>query len=175
MAFPYGSHPVPLLNLVSRLVILDEQKSASVAYISLGTVATPPPHELAALEEGLEKVGTPQEQVLGHDAIGVFVTHGGCNSVVESITAGVPMICRPSFGDHKIIFRMISDVWGVGTSIKDGVFTKDGTMKCLDMIFSEGKLRTRAGTLRTFAKHALGPEGTTTKNFNTLAEIVCRD
>ncbi|KAI3831921.1 hypothetical protein MKX03_022293 [Papaver bracteatum] len=189
------------------LTWLDQQKPTSVAYISLGTVATPPPHEFAALAEGLEESGvpflwslkdhlvsqlpngflertskrglivpwTPQERVLGHDAVGVFVTHCGWNSVVESIAAGVPMICRPFFGDHGIICRMISAVWGVGTMIKDGVFTKEGTMECLDMIFSDEKFRVKVNALRACAKHALGPEGTTTKNFNTLAEIVYRD
>ncbi|KAI3909614.1 hypothetical protein MKW98_014031 [Papaver atlanticum] len=118
---------------------------------------------------------TPQQQVLGHNAVGVFVTHCGWNSVMESITAGVPMICRPFFGDQRINCRMVSDVWGIGTRIKDGVFTKAGTMKCLDMIFSKDKLREKVGALRGLAKHAVGPKGSSTKNFITLAEIVCKD
>ncbi|KAI3997446.1 hypothetical protein MKX01_008053 [Papaver californicum] len=118
---------------------------------------------------------TPQQQVLGHDAVGVFVTHCGWNSVMESITAGVPMICCPVFGDQRINCRMVSEVWGIGIRIKDGVFMKEGMMECLDMIFSEEKLREKVGALRGFAKHAVGPKGSSTKNFNTLAEIVCRD
>ncbi|KAI3976409.1 hypothetical protein MKX01_008267 [Papaver californicum] len=189
------------------LTWLDKQNPTSVAYISFGTVTTPPPEELAALAEGLEESGvpflwslkdhlvgqlpngflertrkrgfivpwTPQQRVLGHNAVGVFVTHCGWNSVMESITAGVPMICRPFFGDQRINCRMVSDVWGIGTRIKDGMFTKDGTMECLDLIFSEEKLREKVGALRGFAKHAVGPNGSSTKNFNTLAEIVCKD
>ncbi|KAI3931153.1 hypothetical protein MKX01_029343 [Papaver californicum] len=189
------------------LTWLDKQNPTSVAYISFGTMTTPPPDELAALAEGLEESGvpflwslkdhlvgqlpkgflertskrgfivpwTPQQRVLGHNAVGVFVTHCGWNSVMESITAGVPMICRPFFGDQRINCRMVSDVWGIGTRIKDGVFTKDGTMECLDLIFSEEKLREKVGALRGFAKHAVGPNGSSTKNFNTLAEIVCKD
>ncbi|MCL7023883.1 hypothetical protein MKW94_015526 [Papaver nudicaule] len=189
------------------LAWLDKQKPTSVAYISFGTVTTPPPNELAALAEGLEESGvpflwslkdhlvsqlpdgflertsqrglivpwTPQQQVLGHGAVGVFVTHCGWNSVMESITAGVPMICRPFFGDQRINCRMVSDVWGIGTRIKDGVFTKDGTMECLGMIFSQEKLREKVGALRGLAKHAVGPIGSSTRNFNTLAEIVCKD
>ncbi|KAI3913397.1 hypothetical protein MKW98_003876 [Papaver atlanticum] len=187
------------------LTWLEKQKKTSVAYISFGSVTTPPPDELAALAEGLEESGmpflwslkdhavgqlpngflertsrrgfvvpwTPQQQVLGHDAVGAFVTHCGWNSVMESITAGVPMICRPFYGDQRLNCRMVSDVWGIGTRIKDGVFTKYGMMECLDMIFSEEKFRAKVGTLRGFAKHAVGPEGSSTKNFKTLAKIVC--
>ncbi|KAI3909619.1 hypothetical protein MKW98_014036 [Papaver atlanticum] len=187
------------------LTWLDQQKQTSVAYISFGTMTTPPPDELAALAEGLEESGvpfiwslkdhlvsqlpdgflertrnreftapwTPQKRILKHNAVGVFVTHCGWNSVMESIMAGVPMICRPCFGDQRINCRLVSDVWGIGTRIKDGVFTKEETMKCLDMIFSEEKLREKVGALRGFAKHAVGPKGSSTKNFNTLAEIVC--
>ncbi|MCL7047134.1 hypothetical protein MKW94_001369 [Papaver nudicaule] len=119
---------------------------------------------------------TPQQQVLGHDAVGVFVTHCGWNSVMESITAGVPMICRPFFGDQRMNCRMVSDVWEIGTGMKDGVFTKDGTMECLDMIFSrQERLREKVGALRGFAKQAVGPNGSSTRNFNTLAQIVCKD
>ncbi|RZC61821.1 hypothetical protein C5167_023621 [Papaver somniferum] len=189
------------------LTWLDKQNPTSVAYISFGTMSTPPPHELAALAEGLEESGvpfiwslkdhlvsqlpngflertrnrgftapwTPQERILKHNAVGVFVTHCGWNSVMESIMAGVPMICRPCFGDQRINCRLVSDVWGIGTRVKDGVFTKDETMKCLDMIFSEEKLREKVGALRGFAKHAVGPNGSSTKNVNTLAEIVCKD
>ncbi|KAI3841023.1 hypothetical protein MKX03_018254 [Papaver bracteatum] len=118
---------------------------------------------------------TPQQQVLGNNAVGIFVTHYGWNSVMESITAGVPMICRPFFGDQRINCRMISDVWGLGTMIKDRMFTKAGMMKCLDVIFSEGKLREKVVSLRGIAKHVVGPKESSTKNFNTLTEIVCKD
>ncbi|KAI3842921.1 hypothetical protein MKW92_046704 [Papaver armeniacum] len=186
---------------------LDKQQPTSVAYISFGTVTTPPPDELAALAQGLEESDVPflwslkddllsqlpngffertskrglivpwapQQRVLEHDAIGVFVTHCGWNSVMESITGGVPMICRPFFGDQRINCRMVSDVWEIGTRIRDGVFTKDGTVECLDMIFSDEKLREKIGALRGFAKHAVGPKGSSTRNFNTLAEMVLRD
>ncbi|KAI3956459.1 hypothetical protein MKX01_016872 [Papaver californicum] len=75
------------------------------------------------------------------------------------------LICRPFFGDQRVNCRMVSDVWWIGTRVRDGVFTKDGTMEWLDMIFSDEKLREKIGALRGFAKHAA-------KNFNTLAEIV---
>lgn len=45
----------------------------------------------------------PQEEVLGHKAIGGFLTNSVWNSILESIAAGVPMICWPYFGDQQVI------------------------------------------------------------------------
>jgi len=37
----------------------------------------------------------PQEAVLHHPAVKVFVTHGGSTSMMEGVAAGVPFICSP--------------------------------------------------------------------------------
>jgi len=41
----------------------------------------------------------PQERVLDHLSVGGFMNHGGWNSVLESISAGVPMVCWPLIGE----------------------------------------------------------------------------
>jgi hypothetical protein len=185
---------------------LDQQSAGSVAYISFGSVITPPPHELAALAEALEASGfpflwsfrgneenfpkgfiertskngkvvqwAPQMQVLKHRAVGVFVTHCGWNSVLESIIAGVPMICRPFFGDQRLNTRTVEVLWGIGVGIEGGVFTKDGTVKALTLTLSseEGKkMKKKAEAFQEPALKAVGHAGSSTENFDTLVEVV---
>ncbi|XP_059628007.1 7-deoxyloganetic acid glucosyl transferase-like [Cornus florida] len=76
------------------------------------------------LEEGTRQRGfmvgwAPQEEVLAHPAIGGFLTHSGWNSTMESITAGVPMICWPYFADQMVNSRLVSEVWKLGLDMKD--------------------------------------------------------
>jgi hypothetical protein len=44
----------------------------------------------------------PQVQVLRHRATGAFVTHCGWNSMLEAVTAGVPMVCWPMYAEQKL-------------------------------------------------------------------------
>ncbi|RDX81366.1 7-deoxyloganetic acid glucosyltransferase, partial [Mucuna pruriens] len=78
----------------------------------------------AELEEGTKERGfivgwAPQEEVLAHEAIGGFLTHSGWNSTLESLVAGVPMICWPYFADQQINSRFVSEVWKLGLDMKD--------------------------------------------------------
>ncbi|XP_051209172.1 anthocyanidin 5,3-O-glucosyltransferase [Lolium perenne] len=48
------------------------------------------------------KQWAPQAEVLRHSATGAFVTHCGWNSVLEGVTAGVPMLCWPLHSEQKM-------------------------------------------------------------------------
>ncbi|CAL5366078.1 unnamed protein product [Camellia sinensis] len=73
----------------------------------------------ATKERGYMVGWAPQEEVLDHRAIGGFLTHSGWNSTLESIVAGVPMICWPYFLDQQTNSRFVGDVWKLGLDIKD--------------------------------------------------------
>ena len=82
---------------------------------------SPTPDELL---EGTKKRGyivkwAPQDEVLAHRAVGGFLTHSGWNSTLESIVAGVPMICWPYFADQPINSRFVSEIWKIGLDMKD--------------------------------------------------------
>ncbi|KAF2296185.1 hypothetical protein GH714_036583 [Hevea brasiliensis] len=76
------------------------------------------------LQEGEKEKGyivkwAPQEEVLAHKAIGGFLTHCGWNSTLESIVAGVPMICWPYFADQQVNGRFVTEVWKLGLDMND--------------------------------------------------------
>ncbi|GJE92128.1 glycosyltransferase family 1 protein [Phanerochaete sordida] len=51
---------------------------------------------------GLITPWAPQQAILEHPAAGWFVTHGGFNSITESVHAGVPIICWPFGADQPL-------------------------------------------------------------------------
>ena len=197
----------PAADTYGCITWLDRQKLASVAYLSFGSITTPPPHELVALAEALETSGvpfiwslkdnskvhlpigfldrttsqgllvpwTPQLEVLAHKAVGVFITHCGWNSLLESIAGGVPMICRPFFGDQRLNGRMVEDAWKIGLQVEDGVFRKHGVLNSLDKVLSQDsgeKMRENIRALQQLAKKAIGPNGSSINNFVALSDLV---
>lgn len=89
---------------------------------------------------GLLVPWAPQQAILEHPATGWFVTHAGFNSVVESIYAGVPMICWPFAAEQPLNAIQLTENLGVAYELLE-VRTGDG----LRPIYRTGKAP--AGTL----------------------------
>lgn len=186
---------------------LDNHPPNSVVYISFGGFLTPPPHELAALADALQETGipflwsfrgnpeanlpkellekgsgkivpwAPQVQILKHSSVGAFLTHGGWNSVLESVGGGVPMIGRPFMGDQRMNVKTVENVWGIGVGLDGGAVTKTGVLKALGIVLGNdeyGKLmREKLRILQDLAhKAAAESTGSSSRNFSRLVQIV---
>ncbi|MCO5611066.1 hypothetical protein L7F22_065316 [Adiantum nelumboides] len=60
----------------------------------------------------------PQVKVLGHKAVGGFLSHCGWNSTVESLWAGVPILCCPRFAEQRLNCHYLCNVWGAGLELE---------------------------------------------------------
>ncbi|KAJ4761144.1 Glycosyltransferase [Rhynchospora pubera] len=118
----------------------------------------------------------PQISVLGHTAVGVFVSHCGWNSVMESIAAGVPILCRPFFGDQLVNARAISHIWKFGIALDEVVFTEQGVVRALEVLLKgeEGReMRDKVRQLKDMVNIALTQQGSSRDNLKRLMNIVC--
>ncbi|XP_010674287.1 7-deoxyloganetic acid glucosyltransferase [Beta vulgaris subsp. vulgaris] len=130
------------------------------------------------LLEGTKKRGclvkwAPQKEVLAHRAIGGFLTHSGWNSTLESIVAGVPMLCWPYFSDQQVNSRFVSEVWRIGLDMKD---TCDRTIveKMINDLMDGNKdeLQRSMDRMSYLAKKSISEGGSSYSNLNQLIEDI---
>lgn len=110
---------------------LDNKTERSVLYISFGTVVSLSEEQITEFSKAIDYLSmpvifslpdkyhhslspetrenanllllkwAPQKLILGHRATALFLTHSGWNSIMESITCGVPMTAFPLFAGRK--------------------------------------------------------------------------
>lgn len=62
----------------------------------------------------------PQVRILAHASTGAFLSHCGWNSVLESVTRGVPIIGWPLAGEQFYNTKMLDEEWGVCVEVARG-------------------------------------------------------
>jgi len=117
--------------------------------------------EAATRGRGMVVAWAPQEEVLRHRAVGGFWTHNGWNSTTESVCEGVPMLCRPYFGDQMGNARYVEHVWRVGVEV--GGELERGAVEAAIRRLMTGEdgaeMRARAGELKKAAEECTGKGG----------------
>lgn len=129
--------------------------------------------EEATAERGYMVEWAPQEEVLGHEAVGGFLTHSGWNSTLESIAAGVPMICWSYFADQQINSRFVGEVWKMGLDMKDTCNRDIVEQMVRDiMVVRKDELLGRAEEMAELAKNAISDGGSSFSNLDRLVEDI---
>ncbi|KQK03014.1 crocetin glucosyltransferase, chloroplastic [Brachypodium distachyon] len=113
-----------------------------------------------------------QGKVLGHAAVGCFVTHCGWNSTVESVACGVPAVGVPQWTDQGTNAWLLERI-GVGVraavSEDDGVLEAEELQRCLAFAASE-PVRAQAALWRDKARAAAAQGGSSEKNLRAFME-----
>ncbi|XP_048434273.1 7-deoxyloganetin glucosyltransferase-like [Pyrus x bretschneideri] len=134
----------------------------------------PPEFVAETKERSLMASWCPQEQVLNHPSVGGFLTHSGWNSTIESLTAGVPMLCWPFFFDQQMDCRYSCNEWGIGMEISNDVKRDEVEKLVRELMDGEKgkKMKNRVVEWKEHAEEATSPHGSSSKNLDNLVNQV---
>ncbi|KAL5058250.1 hypothetical protein RYX36_029854 [Vicia faba] len=127
----------------------------------------------------------PQLLILDHPSTGGIVTHCGWNSILESLSVGLPMITWPMFAEQFFNEKLLVDVLKIGVSVgskvnkfwasidEDGVVRREEIVKAVEILMGNGEeskeMRMRAKKLGNAAKRSIEEDG---DSYNNLIQLI---
>lgn len=87
----------------------------------------------------------PQLEVLQHAS--AFVTHGGMNSVSESLYYGVPVVVIPQMGEQEVVGRRVEQL-GAGLYVAKAKATAATLRDGVEQLLAEDRYRQQAAVVR---------------------------
>ncbi|KAK3124894.1 hypothetical protein QOZ80_7BG0595700 [Eleusine coracana subsp. coracana] len=179
---------------------LDGKATRSVVYVSFGSHANMGDTTLSEFAVGLARCGSPylwvlrhdmaadvevgedglvvpwcaQEAVLGHPAVGLFFSHCGWNSILESVAAGVPVLGCPVVSEQTTNCRQVSVSWGIGDELPQGSGSDEIAALVREMMAGKKGKEAREKVLewKRLAQEATKPGGSSHENIGRLVDDV---
>lgn len=115
---------------------------------------------------------SPQERVLEHEAVACFLTHCGWNSTTEALTAGVPVVAYPQWGDQVPDAKMLTEACGVGVRLPAPA-TRAELQRCVKAV-TEGEtaeaIRRRASEWKEAAAKAVAEGGSSDRHIQAFVD-----
>ncbi|KAI0630196.1 UDP-Glycosyltransferase/glycogen phosphorylase [Trametes polyzona] len=190
----WPKNPTRLWAIIEVLI----EKNVPFVMSKGAALATPMPEDIKAK---IEKYGNavvsdwvPQQSLLEHPATGWYLTHGGHNSTIESIMAGVPMIVWPIDADQpmngvylseeaNVAYELVEirNGCGLGKIYRNGRVpigtidaVKDEMRNVLDQAFGEDGLtkRVRLQTMKKALRAAWGENGVARRDVGALLDDI---
>ncbi|XP_072138949.1 2-hydroxyacylsphingosine 1-beta-galactosyltransferase-like isoform X2 [Mobula birostris] len=90
----------------------------------------------------------PQNDLLGHQNVKAFLSHGGLNGIYESIYHGVPVVGIPFFGDHYDVMTRIH-AKGMGIYLSWNRMTTEDIYQALTTVLTDQRYKKQAMYLST--------------------------
>ncbi|KAH8282511.1 hypothetical protein KR054_008102 [Drosophila jambulina] len=85
----------------------------------------------------------PQNDILAHPNVKLFITHGGIFGTQEGIYWGVPMLCIPLYGDqHRNSIKSVRE--GYARSLVFSELTTDGLVRNIEALISDPQYKRSA-------------------------------
>ncbi|BBN02398.1 protein MpUGT4 [Marchantia polymorpha subsp. ruderalis] len=122
----------------------------------------------------------PQIEVLSHPSTGGFITHCGQNSVLESVSKGVPILAWPFLYDQFQNARYLVDGARIAVEVCPGVIPGqlvdrkqlESSINTLFRTDEGAALRKRALQMKLKAEETVGPNGSSTKNMQAFLQVI---
>ncbi|KAF7811029.1 UDP-glycosyltransferase 84B2-like [Senna tora] len=129
-------------------------------------------------EQGLVVSWCPQTKVLSHPSIACFLTHCGWNSMLEAISAGIPMVAYPKWTDQPTNAKLLTDVFQTGTRLwpdRDGVVGSEEVERAIEEVVGgprSEEIKKNAERLKRAAREAVADGGSSDRAIQSFVDEI---